>query len=109
MERREHADWVDRHRKKMSAASPLRRRRSALVEHPFGTIKRWAGIDHFLMRGLDKCRGEFSLMAPGYNFKRMVNELGVDAFREHGLAKAADRGDRCVILPGGPCFPVIKG
>jgi len=28
------------------------------------------------MRGLDKGRGEFSLMAPGDNFKRMVNELG---------------------------------
>ena len=63
------------------------RGRSALVEHPFGTIKRWAGIDHFLMRGLDKCRGEFSLMALGYNFKRMVNELGADAVREHCLQK----------------------
>ena len=83
VQRWEHADWVDRHRQKMSTASPLMRARSALVEHPFGTIKRWAGIDHFLMRGLDKCRGEFSLMALGYNFKRMVNELGVDAFREH--------------------------
>ena len=87
VERWEHADWVDRHRKKMSAASPLMRGRSALVEHPFGTIKRWAGIDHFLMRGLDKCRGEFSLMALGYNFKRMVNELGAAAFREHCLQK----------------------
>ena len=87
VERWEHADWVDRHRKKMSAGSPLMRRRSALVEHPFGTIKRWAGLDHFLMRGLDKCRGEFSLMALGYNFKRMVNELGADAFREHCLQK----------------------
>ena len=83
----EHEDWVDRHRQKMSAASPLMRRRSALVEHPFGTIKRWAGIDHFLMRGLEKCRGEFSLMALGYNFKRMVNELGADAVREHCLQK----------------------
>ena len=87
VERWEHADWVDRHRKKMNTASPLMRGRAALVEHPFGTIRRWAGIDHFLMRGLDKCRGEFSLMALGYNFKRMVNELGADAFREHCLQK----------------------
>ncbi len=87
VERWEHTDWLDRYRKKISAASPLMRRRAGLVEHPFGTIKRWAGIDHFLMRGLEKCRGEFSLMALGYNFKRMVNELGVDAFREHCLQK----------------------
>ena len=87
MTRWEHADWVDRHRKKMSAASPLMRGRAALAAHPFGTIQRWAGIDHFLMHGLEKCRGEFSLMALGYNFKRMVNELGVDALREHCLQK----------------------
>ena len=28
--------------------------RGALVEHPFGTLKRWAGMDHFLMRGPGK-------------------------------------------------------
>ena len=53
----EHADVIDRHRQKMRASAQLMRGRGALVEHPFGTIKRWAGIDHFLMRGLVKCRG----------------------------------------------------
>ncbi|MYC61178.1 MAG: IS1182 family transposase [Gammaproteobacteria bacterium] len=85
----EHADVVDRHREKMggAAAAKLMRERAALVEHPFGAIKRWAGIDHFLMRGLDKCRGEFGLMTLGYNFKRVVNELGADALAAHCLRK----------------------
>ena len=85
----EHADVVDRHREKMggAAAAKLMRERAALVEHPFGTIKRWAGMDHFLMRGLDKCRGEFGLMTLGYNFKRVVNELGADALAAYCLRK----------------------
>ena len=87
VERWEHADVIERHRRKMSAGSPWMRERAALVEHPFGTLKRWAGMDHFLMRGLDRCRGEFSLMVLGYNFKRVVNELGADAFREYCLQK----------------------
>ena len=78
---------IDRHRRKMSAGAPWMRQRATLVEHPFGTIKRWAGMDHFLVRGLDKCRGEFSLMTLGYNFKRVMNELGAEAFREHCLQK----------------------
>ncbi|MCX7097727.1 MAG: transposase [Methylococcales bacterium] len=45
----------------------------ALVEHPFGTLKRRAGWDHFLMRGLVKSKGEFSLMVLGYNFTRVLN------------------------------------
>ena len=87
LERWEHEDVIDRHRRKINAGEPWMRQRATLVEHPFGTIKRWAGMDHFLMRGLDKCRGEFSLMTLGYNFKRVMNELGAAAFREHCLQK----------------------
>ena len=87
IQRWEHEDVVDRHRRKMSAATPLMRRRSTLVEHPFATLKRWAGMDHFLMRGLGKCRGEFSLMTLGYNFKRVMNVLGEAALKEYCLQK----------------------
>ena len=87
VQRWEHEDVVDRHRKKMSAAAPLMRGRRVLVEHPFGTLRRWAGMDHFLMRGLGKCRGEFSLMTLGYNFKRVMRVLGEAAFTEHCLQK----------------------
>ena len=87
VQRWEHEDVVERHRKKMSAGAPLMRGRSALVEHPFGTLKRWAGMEHFVMRGLGKCRGEFSLMTLGYNFKRVMRVLGEAAFTEHCLQK----------------------
>ena len=59
------------------------KKRSAIVEHPFGTLKHRAGMNHFLMRGLDKCRGEFSLMVLGYNFTRVLNIMGVDKLREY--------------------------
>lgn len=60
--------------------SQLMRRRSAIVEHPFGTLKCRAGYRHFLVRGLDKVRGEWSLMALCYNFTRVLNILGFDRF-----------------------------
>ena len=87
IQRWEHEDVVDRHRRKMNAGAPLMRGRSALAEHPFATLRRWAGMDHFLMRGLGKCRGEFSLMTLGYNFKRVMNLLGEAAFTEYCLQK----------------------
>lgn len=55
--------------------------RRGLVEHPFGTLKRRAGWDHFLVRGLEKVRGEWSLMAWAYNFSRVLNLLGLERFR----------------------------
>ena len=47
--------------------------RKALVEHPFGTIKRWFGYTYFLVKGLDKVRGEWTLITLCYNLKRVLN------------------------------------
>ena len=47
--------------------------RKQLAEHPFGTIKRAFGYDHFLLKGLAKVRTEWRLITLAYNFKRVVN------------------------------------
>jgi len=78
----EHEAVLDRHRARMASEQgrELMRRRSAIVEHPFGTLKCRAGYQHFLVRGFDKVRGEWSLMALCYNFTRVLNILGFDRF-----------------------------
>ena len=83
----EHEDVLDRHRARMQDAGELMRRRSGIVEHPFGTIKCRAGYRHFLVRGLNKVRGEWSLMALCYNFTRVLNILGFERFMAY-LAKS---------------------
>ena len=77
---REHEDVLERHRARMQGAGDLMRRRSAIVEHPFGTLKCRAGYRHFLVRGFNKVRGEWSLMALCYNFTRVLNILGFERF-----------------------------
>ena len=47
--------------------------RKQLAEHPFGTIKRTMGYTHFLMKGLEKVRTEWSLITLTYNLKRVLN------------------------------------
>ncbi len=39
----------------------------------YGTIKRWFGYTHFLLKGLEKVRCEWSLMTTVYNLKRVLN------------------------------------
>ncbi len=55
----------------------LMAQRRSLVEHPFGTIKRWDDGSYFLLKGLAKVAGEFSLMSWAYNFRRAVQIVGV--------------------------------
>jgi transposase len=47
--------------------------RKTLAEHPFGTIKRWFGYTHFLLKGLAKVQCEWSLTTLVYNLKRVLN------------------------------------
>ena len=84
----EHEDVLERHRTRMQDAADLMRRRSAIVEHPFGTLKCRAGYQHFLVRGFNKVRGEWSLMALCYNFTRALNILGFDRFVAYMAEKA---------------------
>lgn len=81
----EHEEVLERHRLRMrdALAGAMMRRRKALAEHPFGTLKCRAGYRHFLVRGFDKVRGEWSLMALGYNFTRLLSILGFDRVMQH--------------------------
>jgi transposase len=79
IERWVHEDVIERHRARMRiAGEDMMRRRKALAEHPFGTLKCRAGYRHFLVRGFAKVRGEWSLMALCYNFSRALGILGYD-------------------------------
>ena len=55
----------------------LMRRRKALIEHCFGTIKRSLGYDYFLCRGKRQVATEVNLTVLAYNLKRVCNLVGV--------------------------------
>lgn len=59
------------------AAQAIYRRRKARVEHPIGHIKFNLGVRSFLLRGLSGVRAEASLLATGFNLKRIMTLWGV--------------------------------
>jgi transposase len=71
-------DAADRMFKRVQQKPELLKLRKQLVEHPFGTIKRWMRQDHFLMRGKEKVSSETSLTLLAYNLKRAIQLQGVE-------------------------------
>src|SRR5262249_44772300 len=64
--------WVDEHLLEERAQRGRRRpevmkRRTTLVEHPCGTMKRWWDAGYCFMRGLEKGRAAWSLTVLAYN------------------------------------------
>lgn len=55
--------------------------RQMIVEHPFGTIKTTMNAGYYLCRGMESAIGETSLIMLAYNFKRVLNILGIEEFR----------------------------
>jgi transposase len=104
----EHEDVLERHRTRMQGAGDLMRRRSAIVEHPFGTLKCRAGYRHFLVRGFNKVRGEWSLMALCYNFTRVLNILGFERFVAFMAAKALAARE-CALVTVLHCIQLVLG
>jgi len=68
---------LDRMAERLAARPDILAIRRETVEHPFGSIKQWMNQGAFLMRGLDKVRGEFSLTALAYNLRRAITIIGV--------------------------------
>ena len=92
-----HEDVLDRHRARMKDATVQMRRRAELAEHPFGTLKCRAGYRHFLVRGFDKVRGEWSLMALCYNFSRALKIIGLDRFIAYFAERARKSSLSCLL------------
>jgi len=67
----------------------LYRKRGSIVEHPFGTIKRQLGYTYFLTRGLESVNTEASLICLAYNFKRLINIMGVKELVKEIKGKAS--------------------
>ena len=61
---------------RLRADLTLIRQRRCASEHPFGTIKRMTAGGRFLIRGLEKVRGEAALSVPAYNIIRTINLVG---------------------------------
>ena len=87
-QRWEHQELLDNYNAKMQKdeSKAIIKKRSSIVEHPFGTIKRSLGWDHFLVRSKKKVAGENALIMFTYNFKRLLNLIGIALFRKLMIA-----------------------
>ena len=80
----EYYQTIRAHNRKMQTdhAKEIMKQRASLAEHPFGTTKRTLGWDHFLVRGKEKVSGENALIMFTYNFKRLINLIGISLFKK---------------------------
>lgn len=76
IQRSEYTENIQNNAKRVAANDQLYKMRQAIVEHPFGTIKRQWGFDHIITKkSMESASADFGLIAITYNLKRLINIL----------------------------------
>jgi transposase len=78
------AEYYERNRKNNKEKEHIYKRRQAIVEHPYGTIKRQWGFSYILTKkGIERASSDVGLMFIAYNLRRIVNILTTDQLKEY--------------------------
>ena len=84
IQRSEYADYYERNRINTNEKENLYRRRQAIVEHPYGTLKRQWGFSYILTKkGMKRATADVGLMFIAYNLKRIGNILTMEVLKEY--------------------------
>lgn len=84
IERSEYAQYLEQNKINAEANPKLYKRRQAIVEHPYGTIKRQWGFDYILTKqGKDRASSDVGFMFTAYNLRRIINILGQEVFKKY--------------------------
>lgn len=82
--RSEFAEYYEVNRINFEEKEHLYKRRQAIVEHPYGTIKRQWGFSYILTRkGIDRASSDVGFMFIAYNLRRIANILTRDVLKEY--------------------------
>jgi len=79
IERNVFTPLYEENRKRIQEEFSLYKRRKAIVEHPFGTIKRQWGFDHIMTKKhMHIAKADVGLIFSAYNLRRIINLIGVN-------------------------------
>lgn len=82
--RSEYSDAIENNKKRLEQSEKLYKRRQAIVEHPFGTIKRQWGFSYITTkRGIERASADFGFTMVAYNLKRLINILGIRVLMQY--------------------------
>jgi transposase len=69
---------IDQNRKNVKQKETLYKRRQAIVEHPYGTVKRQWGFSYIMTKkGKQRASADVGLMFTAYNLRRLLTILGL--------------------------------
>jgi transposase len=84
VQRRHYAANIEANRLRIENAPALYKRRQAIVEHPYGTIKRQWGFSYIMTKKyLQRASADVGFMMTAYNLRRLIKLVGLKLFKKY--------------------------
>jgi transposase len=83
IERSEHAEFIEQNKLNIEANPTIYKKRQAIVEHPYGIIKRQWGF-YFIStkKGIKHASADVGLMFTAFNLRRLINIVGLNGIKK---------------------------
>lgn len=79
IERTEYQKYYDLNRLNIEQKEHLYKRRQAIIEHNYGTLKRQWGFSYIITKkGLQRASADVGFMFTAYNLRRIINLMGIE-------------------------------
>lgn len=84
IERSEYAPYIEQNKRNIEAHPAIYKKRQAIVEHPYGVIKRQWGFYYIMTKKtIKRASADVGLMFTAFNLRRMINIIGKNAFKKY--------------------------
>ena len=84
VQRSEYKGLIENNKKRTEKNKDYYRRRQAIVEHPYGTIKRQWGFSYIMTKKYKKrTEADVGLIFTAYNLRRIINIIGINVLKEY--------------------------
>lgn len=91
MQRSEFTQYIEQNAKRALENPQAYKRRQAIVEHPYGTMKRQWGFDHIITKKTKlRASADVGLIFIAYNLTRIWNLIKQDTTTGFGISKALE-------------------
>lgn len=84
IQRSEYQELIEQNKRRIKENKNYYKRRQAIVEHPYGTIKRQWDFSYIMTKKyMHRANADVGLIMTAYNLRRIINILGIETLREY--------------------------
>lgn len=84
VQRSEYQEYIEKNKERIDQNQNCYRRRQAIVEHPYGTIKRQWGFSYIITKqSMQRASADVGFIFTAYNLRRLINIIGLNKLIKH--------------------------